>query len=191
MKLSHLLLLSAGLVLFGCRSEKKIQLFTNDSREEWTMEGPGNWSFKNGEIIAESDSGASFLMTTQIYENFELELEFFPDSTINSGVFIRCQNQQLSATECYEINIWDLHPNQEFRTGAVVTRASPVKYVETLNQWNTYLIRIQNNSLKAWINDIQTVELMDDDLANGYVGLQAAGQGTIKFRNVQLTQLSN
>lgn len=125
-------------------------------------------------------------MTNDRYRNFELELEFFPDSSINSGVFVRCMNKELSNIDCYEMNIWDLHPDQKSRTGAIVTRASPLAIVATLGQWNTYKIICRDNRIQTWINGIQVADLEDTDLIEGAIALQAAEVGTVKFRNVAL-----
>ena len=114
-----------------------------------------------------------------------------PDSSINSGVFIRCKNQELSARDCYELNIWDLHPNQDFRTGAVVTRAVPSAFVETIGKWNTYKIKAQGDHLHVWVNGQQTADIQDSDRSEGYIGLQANGTGEIRFRKVKLKQLKH
>lgn len=188
--IGHLILLS--LFIAGCEAtyEEK-ELFLSSQKDTWFQDGSANWNWNGEEITGESSSGSSFLMTTESFKNFELSLEFFPDSTVNSGVFIRCLNNQISAIDCYEFNIWDLHPNQSNRSGALVGRAEPLGYVETLNQWNTYVIKAQNGKLEAWINDIKTVELKDGNLVEGYIAIQAGETGTIRFRNLKIKYPSN
>jgi hypothetical protein len=124
----------------------------------WHILGGAEWRFDQNELIGTVKDSVGFVMTEDRYSDFILELEFKPDSTINSGIYIRCQNQEISFTDCYEINIWDLHPNQDFRTGAIVNRAIPLNYVETIGEWNTYKIQIQGDHLQAWINDIPTAD---------------------------------
>lgn len=162
-----------------------LRLFQEKSKN-WFQEGGATWLFDQSTIIGEIEEGAGFIMTEQKYANFKLELEFFPDSTINSGIFIRCQNKELSAKDCHEINIWDLHPNQDNRTGAIVGKFKPLVKVNTLNRWNTYKIECKDEKLSVWVNDQLTAEYEDPTLQEGYIGLQAAGKGTIKFRNVHL-----
>lgn len=159
--------------------------------DDWLAEGDADWSYINNELIGQLDSGSGFVMTKTSYKDFVLTVEFNPDSTINSGVFVRCKGKEISASECYEINIWDLHPNQDYRTGSIVTRSSPLNRVETLNKWNTYEIRYENDHIQAWINGIQTADINDNSLSEGYIGLQAAGRGAIKFRNVQIQTLKS
>lgn len=140
-------------------------------------------------MVGAVKEGAGFVMTEKEYTDFVLELEFKPDSTINSGVFIRCKNKELSFTDCYEINIWDLHPNQDNRTGAVVSRTTPMTYVETLDKWNTYKISIKENHLQAWVNGVLTIDLVNAELIKGFIALQAAESGEVRFRNVNLNPL--
>ncbi len=166
----------------------KVNLFQKNG-DDYKTEGEAEWRFENDELIGSLSEGAGFVMTKASYSDFMLELEFKPDSTINSGVFIRCQKRELSFEDCYEINIWDLHPKQEFRTGAVVSRFSPLKKIKTLNKWNRYRIKNEKDHLQAWINDILVVDLRDADLKNGPIALQAAEKGEIKFRNVKITKL--
>ncbi len=163
-------------------------LFSEDG-DDWVANGDAEWKFVNGELVGSLDNGAGFVMTRNSYANFILELEFKPDSTINSGIFIRCKENTISNVDCYEINIWDLHPNQDSRTGAVVTRAKPLKKIETLNKWNTYKIKNYKDHLQVWINDVKLIDIKDNDLTEGPIALQAAESGKILFRNVLLTHL--
>lgn len=164
-------------------------LFTKENKD-WITGGTATWTFHGEELIGKSDSGSSFIMTNEVYKDFELTLEFKPDSTVNSGVFVRCKNQELSADDCYEINIWDLHPNQDYRTGTIVRRSERAVKVETLNKWNTYEIRLQGNHLQASINGIKTADVINDDLLEGYIGLQAGQSGEVRFRNVTVRKIS-
>ncbi len=113
------LLVAASLILcHGCKSKenKTIALFEENS-DAWFVDGDSKWEFVNNELMGVADSTSGFIITKDRYRNFELSLEFQPDSTINSGVFVQCAKPEMSATDCHELNIWDLHPNQDFRTG--------------------------------------------------------------------------
>ena len=185
-----MLLFVLAAVLFNCKSEqnKDILLFVEHA-EDWISGGDAKWSFINDNLVGVADSSAGFVMTKDKYRNFELTLEFNPDSTINSGVFVRCLNIELSNIDCYEMNIWDLHPDQKSRTGSVVSRAEPDAYVETLNTWNTYRILCEDKKITTWVNKIKTIDMENEDLIEGYIALQAAETGTIQFRNVRLKPL--
>jgi len=140
-------------------------------------------------LIGKIENGSGFIMTKRLYKDFVLELEFKPDSTINSWVFIRCSNVDIDPLSCYELNIWDLHPNQNYRTGAIVTRSVPLIKVKTIDKWNRYKIKNENDHILVWINGILTADIRDKSLIKGYIGLQAAGFGKISFRNVIIKKL--
>jgi len=175
-----------GLILVSCNNSKP--LFQPNSTS-WLQKGDAEWKITDEEIVGSLLRGAGFVMTKDAYKDFELELEFYPDETINSGIFIRCKEYALSYTDCYEINIWDNHPDQPNRTGAIVSRTTPMAQVQTINKWNTYKIRCEKNRIKAWINGTLVADLENDDLKEGYIALQASEIGMVKFRNVMLTQL--
>lgn len=175
------------LIIISC---KNAQVLFQENTEDWKLTGDAKWVFNDHELIGKVEDGAGYIITKQKYQDFVLELEFNPDSNINSGVFIRCKNEELNPINCYEINIWDLHPNQEYRTGAIVMKSTPLNMVETIYKWNTYKIRIQNDHVQVWINDILTADLIDDSCQDGYIGLQAMGTGEIRFRNMKIYPLN-
>jgi len=160
-----------------------------ENKKDWIVKGDANWVYKNKEWVGNIESGFGYLVTNRSYKDFILELEFKPDSTINSGVFIRCTKAEIDPVSCFELNIWDLHPNQDFRTGAVVTKSTPLQHVETINKWNSYKIKIEKGHLKAWVNGILTADIRDESLTEGYIALQAAGIGEIRFKNIKLKVL--
>lgn len=190
-KLAALLSVFILIISVSSCSEKVTpeEVLFQEGTNDWFSDGDAEWKFVNSELIGSLDSGSGFVMTKKSYSNFILELEFKPDSAINSGIFIRCKENTISNIDCYEINIWDLHPNQDNRTGAVVTRAKPLKKVETLDKWNTYKIKNNKDHLQVWINDVLTIDLKDKDLTEGPIALQAAESGKILFRKVRLTSL--
>ncbi|MFK7934108.1 MAG: DUF1080 domain-containing protein [Saprospiraceae bacterium] len=184
--IQNITLLFALLLIVSCQPARVI---FQENPQDWKAYGDANWNYSDNELIGTITDGAGFVITQQPYQNFSLELEFKPDSTINSGVFIRCQKQDINPTDCYELNIWDLHPDQDSRTGAIVTKTKPLAYVETLNQWNTYKIEAKNDHLQVWVNGVKTADAMDDSLSGGYIGLQASGTGEIRFRKVKIRSI--
>ncbi len=179
------------MVLFlvcSCASQQDRILFGNGG-QDWLSSGDSEWKFHDGELVGFASNSDGFVMTEDVFGDFIVELEFFPDETVNSGVFTRCTDIALSASECYEFNIWDDHPNQESRTGAIVSRTAALSKVNTIDQWNTYKISCKKGKIKAWINGTLVADLENDDLTSGHIGLQAAGTGTIRFRNVRILEL--
>lgn len=178
-----LFLISVVFLIASCNQSQS--LFQEDS-EEWEVFGDAKWNFSNNELLGEISDGNSFVMTKKIYEDFVLELQFKPDSTINSGVFIRCTKKEINPTDCFELNIADLHPIQEYRTGAIVTKGPPLIHVETLNQWNTYKIIAEKSRIQVWVNNELTADATYENLPEGFIALQAMGKGQIRFRDINL-----
>ena len=173
--------------MISCTTTKDLY---KQNEQDWHILGDANWTHINNEITGKSDDNTGFLVTSKNYTNFVLELEFSPDSTINSGVFIRCNSDEISPTNCYELNIWDLHPNQTYRTGAFVTKSKPLAYIETIGSWSKYKIQVRGSHLQTWINEIPMVDTYDDTLSSGTIALQANGTGVVKFRHVTIKELN-
>jgi uncharacterized C2H2 Zn-finger protein len=178
------LFILCGLIIFSCKPD--YQVFVNNDHS-WSKYGDAKWKIENAELIATVYEGDGWLATDSTYENFILELDFYPSSEINSGVFIRCKDTAIDPDICYELNIWDAHTIVENRTGALVRRARPYAHINTINKWNTYRIEANGIKLKAWINDTLTIDVKNSELTSGHVGLQAKGTGEIKFRNIRIT----
>ncbi|NRD23729.1 DUF1080 domain-containing protein [Winogradskyella litoriviva] len=181
-KISAVILVIFSLV-FSCNHSEK--LFQENSNT-WKSYGDNCWHFSENELIGEVKNQESYLITKQRFKDFDLNLEFKPDNSINTGVFIRCINEDVNPKNCYELNIWDLHPDQTNRTGAIVARVNPRVVVSTINKWNTYRIKAVNSHIQVWINDTLTIDTIDNALREGYIGLQAKATGKVSFRNINI-----
>jgi hypothetical protein len=107
-----------------------------------------------------------------------------PDA--NSGVFLRCANPaKPGSMTCYEVNIFDQRRDATYRTGAIVGVAKPNVKIDAGNRWNTYHIEVHAKHLVVKLNGETTVDVEDDKLATGPIGLQYAG-GQVKFRSVRI-----
>jgi hypothetical protein len=159
-------------------------LFDGTSLAAWTTTGDANWQVSDGAVAA--DAGAGFLVTHEAYGDFELEVEFFVSPDANSGVFLRCANPaKPGAATCYEVNIFDQRPDPSYRTGAIVGIAKPSVRIDAGNRWNTYQIEAHGRHIVVKLNGQTTVDVEDDKLATGPIGLQYA-TGQVKFRSVRI-----
>ena len=181
------------LVLLSSIGCKNTQTLFKEEGKDWVAGGNANWSYSDGDLVGSvTDRETGFAVTQQKYGNYILELDFKPDDYINSGVFIHCQNQEMSAETCHEINIWDGRPNPDYRTGGIVNRAIPLATVNTNNKWNRYKIKTENGRVQVWIDDVLTADIKNDTLQDGHILLQATGEGhagDIRFKNIELTPL--
>jgi len=178
--------------MVACGSPKTIksnsskQIFHEPS-QDWTTTGDAEWVLDKGVITGKGILG--FAVTTQAYSNFILEAEFKPDAIVNSGIFIRCPEDVFNPTDCYEINISDNHQNQDFRTGAIVTKQKPKAIINTVDKWNNFKISAIDDHIQVWLNGTLVGDLKDDASASGVIGLQLNGEGIIQFRNVRIKEL--
>lgn len=173
--------------LQSCKSSKDSNKLGSHN---WKIIGDSEWVFDEGQILGKSRDGSiGFILTMDEFKDFVLELEFYPDSIINSGIFIRCDGKNPSAADCYEVNIWDLNPNQDYRTGGIVNKFSRLEPVETINKWNHCKIMAKANHLKVWINGVLTLDVNDRDHTEGYIALQSRGEGKIAFKNITIKEI--
>jgi hypothetical protein len=165
-----------------------ITLFDGSSLDNWHPIGDANWKLADGVVMA--DKGNGFLVSNKSYKDFEIRAEFWVDPDANSGVFIRCGDpQKVSASTCYEVNIFDKRPDPSYGTGAIVNVAKPSTVLKAADKWNTYEITAKGSHFTVVLNGTRTVDnAQDDKHAEGPVALQYAA-GVVKFRKVQIRPL--
>jgi hypothetical protein len=173
------------LALVGCATGTT--LFNGDDLAGWEVVGEADWQVSGGEIVAEGE-GEGYLLTVDEYRDFHLTLEFWIDAGTNSGVFIRCQDRNnIHPETCFELNIWDRHPNPEARTGAIVLKVMPpLAQVETVGKWNMYDISARGKNLVVKVNGTITAIMTRADTRGGFIALQHAEKGTVRFRNIRI-----
>jgi hypothetical protein len=166
---------------------KSKRLFTEQG-EDWEISETANWTFQDDELTGVSDAIGGYMATKAPYQNFKFKAEFYPIEGVNSGIFFRCQQKDLSAKNCYEANIWDDHIEQQWRTGSIVGRKSPLNQITTKNQWNEYVLQVEGAHIQTWINGQKMIDFEDDELTSGYLLLQVKS-GSIKFSNLIISPL--
>lgn len=165
-------------------------LFDGETLDGWQVTGDANWSVVDG-VIEAGSGGDGFLVSEREYLNFHLILEFWVDEDTNSGVFVRCSNSEvIHASTCYEANIWDNHPQQEARSGAIVFKAMPpLNHVDTVGRWNTYKIAADGQRMLIQLNGVDTAFLTTAERRAGVIALQRWRDGTVRFRNITIREL--
>jgi len=157
--------------------------------------GDANWRAENGAIVADKGKGG-YLVSKNSYKDFQIRAEFWADTTTNSGVFIRCTDpHKVTATNAYEVNIYDQRPDPSFGTGGIVNVAKVSTVLKAGGKWNTYEITAKGSQLTVVLNGVQTANVRDSKFAEGRVALQYglgpkdAPGGVIKWRKVQIRSL--
>ena len=180
----RLLTLISILVLAGC-------VASVPNLDSWSQTGDANWISTAGITKSTNQSGTGFLVSTKQYDDFELTVEFKPDATVNSGVLVRCQEpEDIALSNCYEINIWDQHPNQDYRTGAIVIHSiPPFVHLNSVGKWNQYRIIASGDKLSVWLNEELTAGMTTAEFSRGHIALQSAG-GKVQFRNLSIKTIT-
>jgi hypothetical protein len=163
--------------------------------ENFNPVGDANWRAEGGAIVADMGKGGH-LVSKNSYKDFQIRAEFWADHTTNSGVFLRITNpNKITATDAYEVNIYDQRPEPEYGTGAIVNFAKVEPMPKAGGKWNTYEITAKGSQLTVVLNGVQTVNVQDSKMAQGPFSLQFgngpkdAPGGAIKWRKVQIRSL--
>jgi hypothetical protein len=155
------------------------------SMDQWTPLGMANWRSVDGAIQSDNGMGG-FLVSKVPYGDFELRAEVWVTPDANSGIFIRGENpKEISAMNAYEVNIYDMRPDQAYRTGGIVDVAKPMSVMNAGNRWNVMEITAKGPRLTVRLNGTPMVDVQDTKHARGVIALQA-GVGTVKFRKVEI-----
>jgi hypothetical protein len=176
-----------------------ISLFNGKDLTGWTIHGTEKWYVENGELVCESgpDKQYGYLATEKTYNNFELSVQFKLEANGNSGVFIR------SGIEGTKISGWQVEvapPNQHtggiyesYGRGWLVLPKPEDEKMLRANDWNTMVIRANNDVITTWLNGKDMVNLKDEIIgaSKGFIALQIHDGGGIKVRwkNIILKKL--
>ena len=198
-----LALLALGLAALGSPTDAAtkakpsgwVTLFDGTNLDNWTPIGDANWKLADGVVMA--DSGRGFLVSKNSYTDFQIRVEFWVESTSNSGVFIRCADPtSVTGKTAYEVNIWDTRPDPTYGTGAIVDVAKvPTPAPKAGGKWNVYEITARGPVFTVTLNGKRTVNgARNATHASGWIALQAfngnnQGSGVVKFRKVQIRTL--
>jgi hypothetical protein len=155
--------------------------------DNFNQTGNANWRVMDDAIGANLGNG--YLVSKESYADFRIRAEVWVDTPANSGIFIRCQNPaNPGADSCYEVNIFDTRPGQEYATGAIVNTAKVIGSPKAGGKWNVMEIMAKGPQLTIMFNGVKSAEATDSKHARGRFALQY-GAGLVKFRKVEISPL--
>jgi hypothetical protein len=178
----------AGLLLlygaFGCSVAAEPDLAS------WSQVGDLELQIDGNGAAAGPHEDSAFLVSTEQYGDMKMSVEFLIEADTNSGIYIRCSDPAaINPDNCYEINIWDNHPNQDNRTGSIVRLAKPLAHVDTVGEWSVMEIEAVGDLIVVQVNGVETARFSNDRSASGHVALQFGAGGSLQFRNVKVEAL--
>jgi hypothetical protein len=193
--LTWLALWLTAIVLTGCGTRRAsdgwITLLENGSgMENFVRVGEANWR-KDGDALVADKGGktSSYLVSREAFTDFVIYAEFWADENANSGIFFRLSDRRdVSATNSYEVNIFDKRPDPSFGTGAILNFAKVSPMPKAGGRWNTFEITARGSQLTVKMNGVQTAATRDRSFFHGPLALQY-GTGVVKFRTVRVKPL--
>lgn len=164
-----------------------VTLLDGSKIEGWNRVGKANLRVAEGAV--QSNTGTGFLVSPMSYGDFQMRVEVWIDPDANSGIFVRCADaQKITPQTCYEVNVYDTRPGQEYRTGGIVDVARITNKVDAGGRWNTVEITAKGPRLQVSVNGTPTADVQHHGLARGPFALQY-GAGMVKFRKVEIRPL--
>jgi hypothetical protein len=183
----------SGLAAFGAaeaQTQAAYGMLINGTKglENFNQVGNANWRAMEDGVGATIGNG--HLVSKESYKDFRIVAEVWVDEGHNSGVFIRCQDPgDIGADSCYEVNVFDTRPGQEYATGGIVDTAKVIGGPHrATGKWNTLEITARGPQLVVMFNGMKTSEANNSKLGQGRVTLQH-GAGTVKFRKFEIQRL--
>jgi len=183
-------------------------LFNGKTLDGWVqINGTAPFTVADGAIVGTTvlDSPNSFLCTKEEFGDFILEYEAKLDAPMNSGVQIRGLSTPAyldGRVHGYQIEI---DPSDRAWTGGLYDEARagwlhPVYGPEaarkafTINEWNRFRVEAIGTSIRSWVNGVPVSNVIDDQTARGFIGLQVHSIGkdvsrvgqTVRFRNIRI-----
>lgn len=137
-------------------------LFNKDLSNAMYPEGV--WSFEDGVLTATEDQ---CIWTTNVYDNFVLDLEFKTAEGTNSGVIVYCRDCENWIPNSVEIQIADDYSEQwanadkTWQCGAIFGHlAASESRVKKPGEWNKMRVTCEDKNITVQING-KTVTKMD------------------------------
>jgi 3-keto-disaccharide hydrolase len=178
--------------------EEWVQLFNGKDLTGWAVVGEEKWTVENGEIHGQAVTQKyGYLRTEKTYKNFVLALQFQCVGDGNSGVFFHTDFKPGTADVSQGLQ-FEIDPHVGRHTGGlygdgrkwIVWPAAEYEAVLRPQDWNDYLLTVQDNHYIARLNGVVVVDFTDPTPASfdGYIALQlhSGGAGNMKFKDIYI-----
>ncbi|MCW1883506.1 DUF1080 domain-containing protein [Luteolibacter flavescens] len=186
--------LSAILLLTGIASGEPEKLFSSGNLDGWKTQGASYWSIADGVLTGESDDKKqnSVLWSEKTYKDFTVELEFRYSGDIDSGIFLRHENEQIQIGVSRSLKRDMTGSPYIGSKRGYPQEASGVKEVLKEGEWNRMKVVTKGNTYTVMLNGKQVIEYVSDTAKeSGPIGFQVhpGVKMKIEFRDVTVTPL--
>lgn len=173
----------------------EIELFPDDSLEDWTIVGPQiDFTMKDGVLTGEGNERRnSFLTSKKSYGDFHLSVEL-KIIRGNSGIQVRSHDVdnrlvgyqiEADATE----RAWSGGLYDEGRRAWLQQPPEDVRDAFNLGEWNQYEIWCIGPRVKATVNGKVTTDFLEFMDLTGHIGFQIhSGDSKVMWRNATITE---
>jgi len=168
-------------------------LFNGKDLTHWKLVGAnGVAEIKDSAITCHMTSNTkehTFVCTEEKFDNFILELEVKTDSGYNTGIILRAIDKPISCDTCkvslygYQMKI-DPSVSRAWTGGIFFDFGATWHWLYDLSnderarkayhigEWNDFRIEAIGNSIKVWVNDIPTTNMVNSEYSKGYIALK-------------------
>ncbi len=187
-------LLLASLFVSAIAGAEPEKIFNGTGLEGWKVQGGAYWTVADGILKGESDDKKqnSILWTEKSFKDFAVELEFRFSGDIDSGIFLRHENDQIQIGTSRSLKR-DMTGSPYIGTKrGYPQEASGVKELLKADDWNHMKIVAKGNTYTVFLNDKQVIEYVSDTAKeSGPLGLQIhpGVMMKIEFRNLTTESL--
>ena len=187
-------LLLASLLFCSLAAAEPEKIFNGTSLDGWKPKGAAYWTAAEGILKGESDDKkqASVLWTEKSFKDFTLDLEFRFSGDVDSGIFLRHENDQIQIGTSRSLKR-DMTASPYIGSkGRYPQEAAGVKELLKIGEWNKLKIVAKGNTYTVSLNGKQVIEYVSDTAKeSGPLGLQihAGVKMKVEFREVTVNPL--
>lgn len=168
-------------------------LFNGKDLTGWAPKGADVWTFDKDILTGRSNSKkqGSVLWSDAKFKDFTLELDFRFSGDIDSGVFLRTENDQIQIGTSRSLKRDMTGSPYIGTTGKYAVEAHDVKSTLKEGEWNHFSISAKGSHYVVTLNGKQVLDYTSDTAAKeGPIGLQVhpGVDMTIEFKNIDLVK---
>lgn len=166
----------ASLLLSGFSIAAPEKLFDGKTLTGWKLKGSDYWTAADGILKGESDDKKqnSILWTEKSYKDFTVEFDFRFSGDIDSGIFLRNENEQIQIGTSRSLKRDMTGSPYIGSKGKYPQEAEGVKDLLKVGEWNKMKIVAKGNTYTVSLNGKQVIEYVSDTAKSesGPLGLQ-------------------
>ena len=190
MKLKSLACLLAATLISHAAPES---IFDGKTLDGWVVKGPQNWTAKDGILTGKSDDKkkGSILWTAKEYTDFTIELEFRFEGSIDSGVFIRQENDQIQIGDSGSLKRDMTASPYIGSAGSYPVEATGIAELLKVGEWNKMKITAKGNVYSVDLNGRHVMDYTSETAKkSGPIGLQVHPnkEMTVEFKDITIQE---